>query len=155
MAKCDVALLLYSDTDDGHNRQSQQHGQETTATTYIQPIYQRLQAEFPSIPCIVAKTKGDLSEPSNKASQPTTPIPLPTNFTSKNKHVTHTIISTKTARPTKLFEDLVMVAVGQQEKNIVGGLAVWKRRVGFGITITVVVGGLVFAGRLLWKAWHK
>ena len=132
MAKCDVVLLLYDNGQPG-------------SSTYIQPIFHRLQTEFPSIPCIVARTKADL--PESKTSQ--------NSFTSKNKQVVHTTISTKTAHPTKLFEDLVVLAVGQQEKNMAGGLALWKRRVGFGITITVVVGGLVFAGRLLWKAWKK
>jgi hypothetical protein len=129
MAKCDVVLLLYDEQ----------------GSTYIHPIYQRLQTEFPSIPCVVVKTKSDTAESKT----------LQNNFTSKNKQLIHTSISTKTARPTKLFEDLATVAVGQQEKNMTGGLAVWKRRVGFGITITVVVGGLVFAGRLLWRAWRK
>lgn len=134
VGKCDVALLLY----DGHS---------STSFSYIYPIYQHIQHQFPSLPCVIVQTKTDLPAVNQESK------PSPANFLSKNKHVVHATVSTKSGRPSKLFEDIVAIAVGQRGKS--GHVASWKRKLGLGITITVVGVGLVLAGRLLWKAWRK
>ena len=134
MNQCDVALLLY----DGH---------ASTSFSYLQPIYQRIQSDFPSLPCFFVQTKSDLPTVTQESKV------SPTTFFNKNKTLLHTTISTKTERPGKLFEELVAAAVlGQHGRKSGGAVTSWKRKVGLGVTITVVIGGLVLAGRFIWKA---
>lgn len=129
MAKCDVVMLMYD---------------SLSTSSQVQPVFQRLLSEFPSTPCVIVHSKSDLPESKSQAS----------TYTTKRKNIVHTSVSTKTGRPTKLFEEVVIVAVGQQEKNV-AMTGLWKRRVGVGITLTVLVGGLFLAGRFLWKTMKK
>lgn len=125
MAKCDAVVLLY----DG-----------PASSSHVQPIFQRLQSEFPTTPCVVVHTKADLPESK----------PLSSSYASKRKNVVHTSVSLKAGRPSQVFSSVVTVAVGQQQQNV-AMTGRWKRRLGVGITLTVIVGGLFLA----WRSWRK